>query len=102
MALNKEREIYMAQALNEGKPEAVANKMVEGRIKKYLKEVCLLDQMFVKDPSKDIRTVINEAIAKIGEKITVRRFVRWVMGEGLEKRKENFAEEIRKQTETNN
>lgn len=102
LALNKEREIYMAQALNEGKPEAVANKMVEGRIKKYLKEVCLLDQMFVKDPSKDIRTVINEAIAKIGEKITVRRFVRWVMGEGLEKRKENFAEEIRKQTETNN
>ena len=102
VALNKEREIYMAQALNEGKPEAVANKMVEGRIKKYLKEVCLLDQMFVKDPSKDIRTVINEAIAKIGEKITVRRFVRWVMGEGLEKRKENFAEEIRKQTETNN
>lgn len=98
-ALNKEREIYKAQALNEGKPEAVAEKMVEGRIKKYLKEVCLLDQMFVKDPSKDIRTLINEAISKIGEKITVRRFVRFVMGEGLEKRSENFAEEIKKQTE---
>ncbi len=98
-ALAKEREIYKAQALNEGKPEAVAEKMVEGRIKKYLKEVCLLDQMFVKDPSKDIRTLINEAISKIGEKITVRRFVRFVMGEGLEKRNENFAEEIKKQTE---
>lgn len=98
-ALAKEREIYKVQALNEGKPEAVAEKMVDGRIKKYLKEVCLLDQMFVKDPSKDIRTLINEAISKIGEKITVRRFVRFVMGEGLEKRNENFAEEIKKQTE---
>ena len=94
----KEREIYRAQALNEGKPEAVVDKMVEGRVKKYLKEVCLLDQPFVKDPSKDIRTLINEAIAKIGEKITVRRFVRWVMGEGLQKRSENFAEEIAKAT----
>jgi len=98
-ALNKEREIYRAQALNEGKPEAVVDKMVEGRVKKYLKEVCLLDQMFVKDPSKDIRTLVNEAIAKIGEKITVRRFVRFVMGEGLEKRSENFADEIKKQIE---
>lgn len=98
-ALAKEREIYKVQALNEGKPEAVAEKMVDGRIKKYLKEVCLLDQMFVKDPSKDIRTLINEAISKIGEKITVRRFVRFVMGEGLEKRNENFADEIKKQTE---
>ena len=94
----KEREIYRAQALNERKPEAVVDKMVEGRVKKYLKEVCLLDQPFVKDPSKDIRTLINEAIAKIGEKITVRRFVRWVMGEGLQKRSENFAEEIAKAT----
>ena len=58
----------------------------------------MLDQPFVKDPSKDIRTLINEAIAKIGEKITVRRFVRWVMGEGLQKRSENFAEEIAKAT----
>ena len=96
-ALNKEREIYRAQALNEGKPEAVVDKMVEGRVKKYLKEVCLLDQMFVKEPDKDIRTLDNEAIAKIGEKITVRRFVRFVMGEGLEKRNENFADEIQKQ-----
>ena len=96
-ALNKEREIYRAQALNEGKPEAVVDKMVEGRVKKYLKEVCLLDQMFVKEPDKDIRTLVNEAIAKIGEKITIRRFVRFVMGEGLEKRNENFADEIAKQ-----
>jgi len=100
-ALAKEREIYRAQALNEGKPEAVVDKMVEGRVKKYLKEVCLLDQQFVKDPDKDVRTLINEAISKIGEKITVRRFVRFVMGEGLEKRSENFAEEIAKQTGNN-
>ncbi|MBQ7578921.1 MAG: translation elongation factor Ts [Clostridia bacterium] len=96
-ALAKEREIFRAQALNEGKPEAVVDKMVEGRVKKYLKEVCLYDQMFVKDPSKDIRTLVNEAISKIGEKITIRRFVRFVMGEGLEKRSENFADEIKKQ-----
>ncbi|MBQ7453017.1 MAG: translation elongation factor Ts [Clostridia bacterium] len=101
VALEKEREIYRAQALNEGKPEAVVDKMVEGRVKKYLKEVCLLDQPFVKDPSKDVRTLVNEAISKIGEKITVRRFVRWVMGEGLEKRSENFAEEIQKQISAN-
>ena len=97
VALDKEREIYRAQALNEGKPEAVVDKMVEGRVKKYLKEVCLLDQPFVKDPSKDVRTLVNEAIAKIGEKISVRRFVRWVMGEGLEKRSDNLADEVAKQ-----
>ncbi len=95
--LEKEKEILKAQALNEGKPAAVVDKMVEGRIKKFYKDVCLLEQEYVKDPSKTINQLVNEAISKIGEKISVRRFVRYQMGEGLEKRSENFAEEIQKQ-----
>ena len=71
--------------------------MVEGRIKKYFKEVCLLEQEYVKDPSKTITTLINETVAKIGEKISVRRFVRYEVGEGLEKRENNFAQEIMEQ-----
>ena len=79
------------------KPAAVIEKMVEGRIKKYFKEVCLMEQEFVKDPSKTITTLINETVAKIGEKISVRRFVRYEVGEGLEKRENNFAQEIMEQ-----
>lgn len=94
-----EREILTAQAMNEPKPKpaAVIEKMVEGRIKKYYKEVCLLEQEFVKDPSKTIATLINETVAKIGEKISVRRFVRYEVGEGLEKKENNFAQEIMEQ-----
>ena len=94
-----EREILTVQAQNDPKPKpaAVIEKMVEGRIKKYYKEVCLLEQDFVKDPSKTIGTLINETVAKIGEKISVRRFVRYEVGEGLEKRENNFAQEIMKQ-----
>ena len=95
--LEKEKEILKAQAVNEGKPAAVAEKMVEGRIKKFYKDVCLMEQEYVKDPSKTITQLVNEAVSKIGEKISVRRFVRYQMGEGLEKRSENFAEEIQKQ-----
>ena len=95
--LDKEKEILRAQALNEGKPEAVVDRMVEGRIKKYYKEVCLLEQEFVKDPSKTISQLVSDATIKIGEKISVRRFVRYQMGEGLEKRKDDFAEEVKKQ-----
>ena len=94
--LAKEQEILRAQALNEGKPEAVVEKMLAGRINKFYQDVCLLDQVFVKDGSKNIQAVVNEAIAKIGEKISVRRFVRYVMGEGLEKRVDNLAEEVAK------
>ena len=96
-ALNAEREILTAQARNEGKPEAVIAKMVEGRVKKYYKDVCLLDQEFVKDSSKTIKEIINEAVLTIGEKISVRRFVRYEMGEGLEKRNDNLADEVAKQ-----
>ncbi len=96
--LAKEQDILRAQALNEGKPAAVVEKMLAGRINKFYKDVCLLDQEFVKDNSKTIQSVVTEATAKIGEKISVRRFVRYVMGEGLEKKSENFAEEIAKAT----
>ncbi len=96
--LEKEKEILTAQALNEGKPAAVVEKMVQGRIKKYYQDVCLMEQAFVKDPSKTITDLITEATLKIGEKITIRRFVRYEMGEGLQKREDNFAEEVMKQT----
>jgi len=95
--LEKEKEILKAQALNEGKPAAVVDKMVEGRIKKFYKEVCLLEQEFVKDPSKTISQLVSDAVNKIGEKISIRRFVRYQMGEGLEKRKDDFAEEVKRQ-----
>lgn len=97
--LEKEKDILRAQALNEGKPAQVVEKMVEGRIKKYYEDFCLMNQKFVKDPSKTIEQVVTEAIASIGEKITIRRFTRYEMGEGLEKRQDNFAEEIQSQVE---
>jgi elongation factor Ts len=96
-AIEKEKEILRAQALNEGKPEKIVDKMVEGRIKKYYKEVCLLEQDFVKNPDQTIQELVNEKIAKIGENIKIRRFTRYQMGEGLEKKEENFAEEVAKQ-----
>lgn len=95
--LEKEKEILRVQALNEGKPEKIIEKMVEGRVKKYYEDVCLLDQPFVKDQSKTIKDILTEATLKIGEKISVRRFVRYELGEGLEKRVDNLAEEVAKQ-----
>ena len=95
--LEKEREILKAQVINEGKPEAMADKIVDGKIGKFYKDICLLEQPFVKNPDITVEQLVNEAILKIGEKITIRRFARFVMGEGLEKKNENFAEEIDKQ-----
>ncbi len=95
--IEKEREILKQQALNEGKPEHIADKMVEGRIEKYYKEVCLLEQPFIKDTDVIIKDLLAEKIAKIGENIKIRRFVRYEVGEGLEKKEENFAEEVAKQ-----
>lgn len=94
-----EKEILKAQALNEDKPKPmnIIEKMVEGRVQKFYKEVCLMEQDFVKDPSKTITQLLNETISAIGEKITIRRFVRYEMGEGLEKKVDNFAEEINAQ-----
>lgn len=95
--LNHEKEILRTQALNEGKPEAIVDKMIDGRVKKFYEEVCLLEQPFVKDPSKKISDIISESILTIGEKISIRRFTRYEMGEGLEKRSDNFAEEVMSQ-----
>lgn len=95
--LEHEKNILKAQALNEGKPAAIIDKMVEGRILKYYKDFCLLNQDFVKDPSKTIDALLNETISTIGEKITIRRFTRYEMGEGLEKKADNFADEINEQ-----
>ena len=92
-----EKEVLTAQAVNEGKPEAVAAKIVEGRINKFFGEICLLEQPFIKDPDKTIQDLLNEKIATIGENLVIRRFVRFERGEGLEKREENFAEEVMKQ-----
>lgn len=92
--LDHEREILRAQALNEGKPAHIVDKMVEGRVEKYYKEVCLLEQPFIKDPDKTVTQYITENIAKIGENISIRRFTRYQLGEGLEKRANNFAEEV--------
>ncbi|MFD0869159.1 elongation factor Ts [Chlamydia abortus] len=95
--LDKEKEILRSQALNEGKPEHIVDKMVEGRIGKYYEEFCLMEQAFIKDPDKTISTLLNEKISKIGENITIRRFARFELGEGLEKKQENFAEEVMSQ-----
>ena len=92
-----EKEILKAQALNEGKPAAIIDRMVEGRVQKFYKDVCLMEQDFVKDPSMTITQLLNETISKTGEKITIRRFVRYEMGEGLEKKVDNFAQEINEQ-----
>ena len=95
--LEKEREILRAQVINEGKPEAMADKIVDGKINKFYKDVCLVEQDFVKNPDITVEQLINDAILKIGEKITIRRFARFVMGEGLTKKSENLAEEVEKQ-----
>lgn len=95
--IEKEMEIMKAQAINEGKPEAVAEKIVAGKIDKYYSEVCLLEQDFVKDPDKTVQQVLTEKISSIGENITIRRFVRFERGEGIQKKEENFAEEVMKQ-----
>ena len=97
--IEKEKAILRAQALEEGKPEKIVDKMVEGRIKSFYEDNCLLCQKFVKDPDKTIEQVVVEATATIGEKISVRRFVRYEMGEGLQKKEENFADEIQAQVE---
>ena len=96
-ALDKEREIVRNQALNEGKPKNIVEKIVDGRMSKFYEENCLLEMPFVKDDSKTIATLVKEMIAAIGEKITIRRFVRYEMGEGLQKKAENFADEVMKQ-----
>lgn len=95
--IDKERQILKNQALNEGKPEQVIEKMVEGRIKKYLQEVCLLEQGFVKDPDITVKNFIDNKSKELGCDIEVISFSRFEKGEGIEKNEENFAEEVQKQ-----
>jgi len=94
----KELEIAKAQAREQKKPDAIVEKIAQGKVDKYFKEVCLLEQPFVKDDKKSVQEMINEAVAKIGENIQVRRFSRFVLGEGLAKKSENLAEEVAKVT----
>lgn len=96
-SIEKEKEIYRVQALNEGKPEKIVEKMVEGRIKKYYKEVCLLDQPWVKDGDKSISKLVAEKSKEVGSEITIKSFVRFERGEGIEKVVEDFATEVAKQ-----
>ncbi|MGI6136570.1 MAG: translation elongation factor Ts [Clostridiales bacterium] len=96
--IEHEKNIIKAQITNDetmaNKPEHVKERFVEGRMEKFFKDICLLEQPFVKDPSKTVNDVVLEAISKIGEKISVRRFVRYEMGEGLEKKSCNLADEV--------
>ncbi|MCA9524418.1 MAG: translation elongation factor Ts [Myxococcales bacterium] len=92
--LAKQRGIFKAQVIEQGKPEHIADKIVDGKMKKWLSEICLLEQSFVKDPDKTVGQLQSELVGKIGEKIEVRRFVRFALGEGLEKRQDDFAAEV--------
>lgn len=92
--LQHEREVLTEQARGENKPEHIIEKMVEGRLEKFYEEIVLLDQNFIKDPDKKVGDLLNDLIAKIGENIKIRRFVRYEVGEGLEKREEDFAAEV--------
>lgn len=97
--IENEKAIRMEVAKKSGKPDAVIPKIVDGQIAKWAKEVCLLDQTWVKDPEgkKDIRSLLTDLIAKTGENVRVRRFIRYEVGEGLEKRADDFVEEVKKQ-----
>jgi len=100
--LDKERDIARAQAKNDpknaNKPEQVIEKIIEGRLNKFYEEAVLLDQPFIKDPAKTVGELVTEKVAKSGEKITIRRFTRYKMGEGLVKREDDFGDEVAKLT----
>ena len=95
-AVAKEMEIAKAQAREQKKPEALIEKIAQGKVDKFFKEVCLLEQPFVKDDKKSVQEMMNEQVGKIGENVQIRRFSRFVLGEGLEKKSENYAEEVAK------
>lgn len=93
----KEKEIIRNKALNDGKPEKILDKIIEGSLVKFFKDNCLMEQEFVKDDSKTIEVLLKEMISTIGENISIRRFARYEMGEGLAKREDNFAQEVMNQ-----
>ena len=92
--VEKERAVMREMTLNEGKPEHIVDKIVDGRMNKFFNEICLLEQPFIKDTDKSVEELIKEKIATIGENIQVRRFTRYEMGEGIEKKTEDFADEV--------
>ena len=92
--VDRETTILKAQVAEQGKPEAVVEKIVSGRIDKFFKEICLLEQPFVKDPDQTVEKLQTELVSSIGEKISIRRFVRFEVGEGMEKKSEDFAAEV--------
>jgi elongation factor Ts len=83
--IEKEREIYYRQGLESGKPEKVVEKIVEGKMERFFSEVCLLEQAFIKDPDHKVGDIVNDVVARLKEKIEVRRFVRYHLGEGVQK-----------------
>ena len=93
-AIERERKVQLARVMEEGKPEHIAEKIVEGRMGKFYEEICLLEQPYIKEDGKTVGQVLTDAVATIGENIRVRRFSRFVMGEGLEKKSEDFADEV--------
>lgn len=93
-AREREMSVLRAKALEEGKKPEFLEKILDGQIKKWASDICLLDQKFVKNPDKSVGELLNEMIAKIGENIVVRRFARYELGEGIEKKKEDFAAEV--------
>ena len=97
--LNKEREIYRAQVADSGKPEKVNEKIVEGKVEKYFSDVCLYEQPFVKEPEKTVQSLMNDVITQLGENLNIRRFARFVLGEGIEKKEKNLAQEVAAQIE---
>ena len=100
--IGKEAEIFKAQVLEQGKPESIADKIVEGKINKWYSDVCLMEQPWVKEPKMSIEQLRATLITKTGENITIRRYMRFALGEGIEKKKENLAEEIAKMHEAVN
>jgi len=93
-AIENQKRIFIAQVVEEGKPEALAERIVTGKMNKWVKEGALLEQKFVKNPELLIKDLLAEVSGEIGEKISIRRFVRYELGEGLEKKSENFADEV--------
>ncbi len=92
--VEREKEIYRAKARESGKPDNIIEKIIEGQVNKFYADICLLEQPYVKDPDKTVQTYLNETIATIGENMSIRRFARFVLGEGLAKKESDFAAEV--------
>ncbi len=96
--IDKEAEIFRSQAIQEGKPEKVIDRIIEGKVEKFYEDICLLEQPFIRDNDIKVSELLKETIAKLGENISIRRFTRYEMGEGLEKRKDDLVSEVESMT----